>query len=58
MNGWAFVAVVILATLTGSSVAVLTDWVRTESRRLNRDLAAINAQIDADRARPYNQDAP
>ena len=50
MSGWAFVAVVVLAAVTGSTVAILTDWVRSESRRLDADLAAINAQIDADRA--------
>lgn len=50
MTGWAFVAVVVLAAVTGSSVALLTDWARTEIRRYDAGVDDLCAQIDAERA--------
>ena len=50
MSGWAFVSVVILAAVTGSTVALLTDWARSEIRRYDAGLDDLCAQIDAERA--------
>ena len=56
MTGWPLVATIVLAAGTGTSVALVVDWVQQKSRKLDRDIADIHRANDADR--PFDVEDP
>ena len=57
MTSLTLLATIVIAALVGSLTALLTEAMRAESRRLTDDMAAIDREVDADRARAHQSGA-